>query len=163
MVDTIPDDLQRLVDSVVLDIIFPLLGQRKNNTRKAALSIFNFAGEIGEVGTKYILDLIKRVGVGKGEDDLLFVGRGGAYGTDGFLRQGFLEIICRECQSVLFSLLEIDLEHQVHAALQIEAEPETAWCQIFFPPVRHAGIKRWHDCHDGHHNQKEEQSQFELE
>ena len=51
----------------------------------------------------------------------------------------------------------------MHTTLQVQAQFQSGRCQVFFPPVRSAGIKRGHKSHDGEEDDSEEQADLHFQ
>lgn len=76
--------------------------------------------------------------------------------------QGRFEIRGGEIQRILGRLLQVNLQHDVHAAPEVQAQFEACGREIFFPPVRDVVIQGRGEGEPRKKEQKEHKPDFKL-
>jgi hypothetical protein len=59
-------------------------------------------------------------------------------------------------------LFQVDLQDDVHAALEVEAQFDSGRGEVFFPPVRHVVIQRRGKGQGGKEQEEDYKPDFEL-
>ena len=133
LIDAIAHRLERLLDGELLDAFDLLVGQRE-----LELSRGNVGGPLK--GREAVLhdsrDVVGLGSLGALDDHRTAAVAGDA--CDGYVRGGELplEVLDRSLDGELERLLGLHLEHEMHSALQIEAEPDGLIGEHRFPPRR---------------------------
>ena len=163
LVDAVADDFQRLVDRIFADIVDFLPAQLQGDARETALLGSHPGFQVGEGVLEDLFDRVDGAGVGQGEEDSAGRTRIHADRVDVLLGQGGLEIRCRQVQAVFRRLVQVHLQDDVHAALQVETEFQAGRGHVFLPPVRQPRVEGGEQGQGAKDEKQEDEADLEFQ